>query len=76
MSGSIDNYWAMSEKNEHLNVAFDIAKSLGQPQESFEGLIKFLLSIEANELSKYSRINSTQGRLEMNVLPVIESTLL
>lgn len=73
MSGSTENYWALSETNDHLTLAYRIAEDLGQPQNSFDGLVRFLHSLEADTLSPYSRMNSTFGRLDIAILPVIES---
>lgn len=73
LSGSYFSYWGMSKKNDHLDLAYKIAEDLGEPQQSLSGLIKLLTSVSAKELSKYSTVNSTRGRLEIDFAPVIES---
>lgn len=73
LSGSFYNYWAMSEENNHLKLAYKIAEDLGEPATSFEDLVKVLHSVPAKQLNVYSSVNSTRGRLEITFTPVVES---
>lgn len=73
LSGTVDNYWAMSEENDHLELAYQIAKDLGEPQNSFNGLVNLLRSTPAQKLNPFSGLNQTYGRLEITFLPVVES---
>lgn len=73
MSGVIGNYWAMSEENDHLELAHKIARDLGEPKNSFEELVAFLKSTPADKLSEYSTIVGSNILFEIPFTPVIES---
>lgn len=73
MSGVIDNYWAMTEKNDHIELAHQIARDFGEPKNTNEELMKFLKSASAEKLSEYSVIVVPNILLEISFTPVIES---
>lgn len=54
MSGSVDDFWAMYKENDHLALAYKIAKDIGKPINSLEELIEVLKVAPANKLSEYS----------------------
>lgn len=73
MSGTIHNYFALSEENNQLERAFEIAKDLGEPKTSVEQLIAFLKNAPLKELVNYSICRPSNGLLFCEFLPVIES---
>lgn len=74
MSGSVDNPWALLPEKDHLKNAFDIAKQIGHPQNSYDDLVKFLQSTPAEPLNKFSVIYVEHG-IKFNAAfgPIIES---
>lgn len=73
MSGTIHNYFALSEENNQLKRAFEIAEELGEPKTSVEQLIAFLKNAPLKKLVNYSVCNPSNGLLFCEFLPVIES---
>ncbi|XP_055308325.1 esterase B1-like [Sitodiplosis mosellana] len=72
MSGVIDNYWAMSEKNDHVELAYKIAKDFGEPKDTYDELVNFLMSAPADKLSEYSLLVVPNILFEIAFTPVIE----
>ncbi|XP_055312466.1 acetylcholinesterase-like [Sitodiplosis mosellana] len=65
-SGVIDNYWSFSKHSNHLHLAYEMAKQLDQPRDSFDDLVDFLEEVPANEISAYAL--SRRGLLEKRTL--------
>lgn len=53
MSGSVDNLWALQPAKDHLKSAFEMAKQLGKPQESYEDLVTFLKTAPADSFNPF-----------------------
>lgn len=73
MSGVVDNYWAMTENNNHLKLAHKIAEDFGESKSTTEELIAFLKSAPANKLCEYNNILPAQVLLPLPFTPVVES---
>lgn len=74
MSGSIENYWAMSPHKDPLEQAFQIARDLGKPQHSYEDLVAFLKAESADTLNRFSTIGFQKNALlHVEFGPVVES---
>ena len=73
MSGVVDNYWAMSENSDHVELAYKIARDLAAPQDNIAGLIAFLKSAPARNLTQYSTVSAPDILFEIEFTPVIES---
>lgn len=73
MSGVIDNYWAMSVENDHLELAHKIATELGEPKNTYDELVGFLKAAPADKLSAYSTVLGSTTLFEVPFAPVIES---
>lgn len=52
MSGTAYDYWAMSEDNDHLEMAYEISKKLGKPTAQIDELIEILLSETSENIMK------------------------
>lgn len=72
MSGTVENYWAMSEHNDHVELAYQIAENLGQPKKNIEELINFLKSLPAEKFNEFSQITARGILFEIPFTPVIE----
>lgn len=76
MSGSVENRWAMSPDKDHLARAFQIAKDLGKPQNSYDDLVAFLKAESADALNQFTSIEVISYTLFTVVFgPVVESML-
>ena len=75
MSGVAGNYWAISEHNDHLELAHKIAADFGEPKKTYENLVAFLKSAPADKLSEYSTVTSPNILFDIPFTPVIESEL-
>lgn len=74
LSGSAENFWAFSEKNDHTDLAYKIANDLGKPKHSFEDLVVFLKTVPAEDIIGYGTIYPRLRRTTRFMLsPVIES---
>lgn len=74
MSGTAFNYWAMSDYDNHLGIAYEMAKGFGKPTVQLDKSVEILMSetpasINESLLSKIS-IDRTLSSL---FGPVIES---
>lgn len=76
MSGSIGNYWAVSEEENHLSRAFQVANQLGKSQHSFQNLTTFLKTVPAASLNQLRFYEPNTDDLLSGTIfgPVIEST--
>lgn len=72
MSGSIENYWAFAQEKNNLELAHQIARNLGQPQNSTAHLAEFLQTVEVKKLKSYSTLSWLQGTIAVKFAPVIE----
>ncbi|XP_055310975.1 juvenile hormone esterase-like [Sitodiplosis mosellana] len=72
MSGVVDNYWAMSDNNDHVELAYQMARELDEPKDTIEELVAFLKSAPPNKLSQNINIAETKLRLPLPFTPVIE----
>lgn len=76
MSGSVLNFWATTEKNDHLDIAQKIAADFGKPTENYDELVEILLSADAETLNKYSTIIDIMERsIKLKFTPVVERKL-
>lgn len=73
MSGVAGNYWAMSEHNDHLELAHKIAADLGEPKKTHEELVAFLKSVPADKLSVYNFEMPSHVLFDIPFTPVVES---
>lgn len=74
MSGSALNYWAMTENNDHLPLAYQIASDLGKPTDRFDELVDTLVSAEPDKLLKYASLfNDMDRSISLRFTPVVES---
>lgn len=74
MSGSPDNLWALSDKDNYLPTAYKIANDLGEPKKSFEELVEFLKSVPAARFAEFDV--SEEGRiLNPKFRPIVESEI-
>ena len=73
MSGVVENYWAMSEHNDHVELAYKIAADFGEPKETIDELVEFLKSVPAEKLCEYNNIAPMQLLFPLSSTPVIES---
>lgn len=74
MSGTVDNLWAMYEKNDHLSQAYEIAERMGlESQQSLEELIDFMKTAPAEKVSEYGTSWARTFILEMS--PIVESKI-
>lgn len=76
MSGVIGNYWAMTENNDHLEIAHKIASDLDSLKKSQEELVAFLKSAPADKLSEYSTVIAPKAISLVAFTPVVESEFL
>ncbi|XP_055303123.1 carboxylic ester hydrolase-like [Sitodiplosis mosellana] len=72
MSGVADHYWAMSEHNDHVELAYKIARDLGEPKSTHDELIAFLKSAPAEKLDQYSTVAVPNVLVEIVFTPLIE----
>lgn len=61
MSGSVFNYWALSQEKHQLVQAHKMAEELDEPKKSFEELIEFLKTVPAEEFNKIAVIKAGGG---------------
>lgn len=74
LSGSAENFWAFSEKNDHTDLVYEIANDLGKPKHSFVDLVEFLKTVPAEDIIDYGTIYPRLRRTTRFMLsPVIES---
>lgn len=74
MSGTVNNLWALYEKNEHKTLAYKLAANLGQPKYTLEELIDFLKTVPANKTLEYDHEAFEADRTgQLLLAPVIES---
>lgn len=73
MSGVVDNYWAMTENKNHLELANQIVKDFGESKDTTEELVAFLKSTPADKLNKYNDIIPGSLLFILPLTPVIES---
>lgn len=74
MSGSVENRWAMTLEKDHLAHAFQIAKEMGKPQDSFDGLVAFLKVSPADTFNQFNMTNVMNYVLFYILFgPVVES---
>lgn len=73
MSGVVDNHWAWSENNNHLEIAHKMAKEFNEPQNTTDELIAFLKTISAEKFNAYSKIITLTQLIDVPFKPVIES---
>lgn len=71
MSGALGNSWSMTDN--HLDLAFQIAKELNETIDSYDELVAFLKTAPANELHRFSFVPSDNDVTAIRVGPVIES---
>lgn len=63
----------MSGKNDHVELAYQIARDLGEPKNTLQDLVEFLKSAPADELSIYSLLLAKDVLFDIPFTPVIES---
>lgn len=73
MSGVVNNCWAMTENNDHVELAYKIARDLGAPKDNIPDLIAFLKSAPARNITQYSTVRATDILFEVAFTPVMES---
>lgn len=75
MSGAAFQYWAMTENNDHLEIAHKIANDAGKTIKNTKDLVEFLQSQLPETLVKYGTILPLiTDRLDLAPFtPVIES---
>lgn len=79
MSGSVGNYWAMSKNNDHLEIAYKIAKKeSNKTTQSYDELVAFFKEIPAARLHWYNFVwflwhDIKDDLFEVSFAPVVES---
>lgn len=74
MSGSAESYWALSPYENHLQLAFKIAKHLGEPIQTYDEAVKLFKSLPAEEFKQLTSIvGQLNERFVITFAPVIES---
>lgn len=75
MSGTVDDYWALNKKSDHLDVAYEIAEDLDlEAKDTVDELIEVLKSAAADDIVSYGRLDGLMVRtFELEVGPIIES---
>lgn len=74
MSGSALSLWALSEKNDHTELAFEIADSWNKPQKNVNDLIEVLRNAPPESFLESSRVVPTlRLTIQMIFGPVVES---
>lgn len=71
MSGALQNTWSIGEN--HLTVAFQIAKNFNETIDSYDELVGFLKTVSANDLHEFNFIETDNDILGIVFGPVIES---
>lgn len=73
MSGSVWNYWALSQTNNHTEYAFEMAESWNKPQENVTDLIRLLRTVPPTNFIESSKvIKNLQLTFELQFNPVVE----
>lgn len=72
MSGAADNYWATSDKNDHLELAHRIAEELGESKKAVDELVEVLKRAPAVKITEHSAVDISKSLLEFSFTPVIE----
>lgn len=79
MSGSVGNCWTWSKENNHLEIAYEIAKKeTNKSIQSYDELVAFFKEIPAEKLHWYNFVSylwygKEDDFFEVNFAPVIES---
>lgn len=74
MSGTVDDFWTLYGKSDHLAMAHRIAEDLDEPQHSFKKLVNFLKTVPANMIYEYGAANGFKLRtVKSEWAPIIES---
>lgn len=75
MSGTSENVGARSPDQNHIALAHQIAKDLGEPKESLEDLIEFFKTIPADKFHGYGAMTINHKDFPIRYAPLIERTL-
>lgn len=76
MSGTADNFWAMSIEENHLKLAHQMAEDLNKTVNSFDELVSFLKEVPIDDIHIYALILNLKNDVFQNkVAPVIESKI-
>lgn len=73
MSGTADNFWAISKENNHLALMRDVAKQAGEPKESFKQLIEFLKKVPTEILVENTPGINLDKTAQLFWTPIVES---
>lgn len=72
MSGTAFDYWAISESNDHLKLAYKMSKHFGKNTTQFNELVEFLLTESSENLVKYILGSPLDRTFSIAFTPVIE----
>lgn len=73
MSGVVENHWAWSENNNHLEFAHKMADDFNEPKNTTDELIAFLKTVPAEKFNAYSKLITSTQLIDVPFKPVIES---
>lgn len=73
MSGSVGSNWALSKQENHLDLAFKLAKDLNQTANSYDQLVDFLKLVPADEFHLFGLFFGKKDDVfDITFAPVIE----
>lgn len=74
MSGAASNYWAMSEYDNHLGLAYELANDFGEPTIQLDELIEILLTETPENITESLLNMFSNDRTLFSIFgPVVES---
>lgn len=76
MSGTADNFWAMSIEENHLKLAYEMAEELNKTANSFDELVGFLKEVSIDDIHIYALLMNVKNDVfRIKLAPVIESKI-
>lgn len=74
MSGTAENIWSISNEKNHIDLAYELAKTFNVSTPSFDHLVKFLKSADALEVvNSVTYFETYFGTIRLPYAPIIES---
>lgn len=76
MSGSVENLWALSIEENHLELAHHMAEQLNETKKSFDELVSFLKVVPVDQLHHFMFTEIEDNDIfKTKVAPVVESKI-
>lgn len=74
MSGTAENIWSISDQKNHIDLAYEMAKTFNVPTSSFDHLVEFLKTADALEIvNSVSYFELFFGTIRLTYAPIVES---